>query len=144
MKSSREIATTRRRWKRSSRQWRPVTGRGSGSGCSRRGMVSEEKIEFLKAGGRQYLVGTPKSQLQRFDEQLLSQDWHAIRDGLEVKLCQDPEGGEETFLLCRSRDRREKEQAMHARFEKRIEDGLTKLAATCAKRLQQPAIIKPR
>jgi transposase len=109
-----------------------------------RGMVSEEKIEFLKAGGRQYLVGTPKSQLKRFEQQLAKQDWHAIRDGLEVKLCQDPQGGEETFVLCRSRDRREKEQAMHARFEKRIEEGLTKLVASCTKRRQQPAIIERR
>lgn len=32
---------------------------------------------------------------------------------------------------CRSRDRREKEQAMHARFEKRTEEELTKIAAGC-------------
>ena len=41
----------------------------------------------FKAGQRQYIVGTPKSQLQRFEQQLATQDWHAIRDGLEVKLC---------------------------------------------------------
>ena len=73
-----------------------------------RGMVSEDNIEFLKAGWRQYIVGTPKSQLKRFEQQLLSQDWHAIRDGLEVKLCPCPEGGAETFILCRSCDRRQK------------------------------------
>jgi len=78
-----------------------------------RGMVSEDNIEFLKAGGRRYIVGTPKCQLKRFEQQLLSQDWRAIREGLEVKLCPCPAGSEETFVLCRSRDRREKEQAMH-------------------------------
>ena len=107
-------------------------------------MVSEEKIEFLKAGGRQYLVGTPKSQLKRFEQQLAEQDWRALREGLEVKLCSCPEGGTETFILCRSRDRQQKEQAMHARFEKRIEEGLTKLVASCTKRRQQPAIIERR
>ncbi len=49
-------------------------------------------------------------------------------------MCPCPDGGEETYILCRSRDRREKEQAMHARFEKRIEEGLTKIAAGCGKR----------
>lgn len=109
-----------------------------------RGMVSEDNIEFLKAGGRRYIVGTPKCQLKRFEQQLLSQDWRAIREGLEVKLCPCPEGSEETFVLCRSRDRREKEQAMHARFEKRIEEGLVKIAASCGKRRQQVAVIERR
>ncbi len=89
-------------------------------------------------------MGTPKCQLKRFERQLLSQDWHAIREGLEVKLCPCPEGGEETFILCRSRDRREKEQAMHTRFEKRIEEGLTKIAAGCGKRRQPVAVIERR
>jgi transposase len=109
-----------------------------------RGMVSEDNLAFLKEGQRQYIVGTPKSQLKRFEQQLLSRDWHAIRDGLEVKLCACPEGGAETFILCRSRDRRQKEQAMHARFEKRIEEGLATIAASCAKRRQQPAVIERR
>jgi len=52
-----------------------------------RGLVSEENLASFKAGQRQYIVGTPKSQLQRFEQQLATQDWHAIRDGLEVKLC---------------------------------------------------------
>jgi transposase len=109
-----------------------------------RGMVSQENIEFLKEGERRYIVGTPKTQLKRFEQQLLSQEWHAIREGLEVKLCACPEGGTETFILCRSRDRRQKEQAMHARFEKRIEEGLAKIAAGCTKRRQQPAVIERR
>jgi len=109
-----------------------------------RGMVSEDNLDFLKAGGRQYIVGTPKSQLKRFERQLAEQDWHAIRAGLEVKLCPCPEGGSETYILCRSRDRREKEQAMHARFEKRIEEGLTKIAASCVKRAQPVGQIERR
>lgn len=109
-----------------------------------RGMVSEENLAFLKSGDRRYIVGTPKSQLKRFEQPLLTQDWHEIRDGLEVKLCACPEGGTETFILCRSRDRREKEQAMHARFEKRIEEGLTKIAASCARSRQDVAKIAER
>jgi len=109
-----------------------------------RGMVSEDNLDFLKAGQRQYIVGTPKSQLKRFEQQLAGQDWHAIREGLEVKLCPCPDGGSETYILCRSRDRREKEQAMHARFEKRLEEGLTKIAAGCLKRRQDVATISRR
>jgi transposase len=109
-----------------------------------RGMVSEEHLEFLRAGQRQYIVGTPKSQLKKFQQHLLTQGWHEIRDGLEVKLCPCPAGGDETYILCRSRDRREKEQAMHARFEKRIEEGLTRIAASCRKRAQEVGVIERR
>jgi transposase len=109
-----------------------------------RGMVSEDNLDFFKAGQRQYIVGTPKSQLKRFEEQLAGQDWHAVREGLEVKLCPCPDGGQETYILCRSRDRREKEQAMHARFEKRIEEGLIKIAAGCGKRAQPVGPIERR
>ena len=88
-----------------------------------RGMVSADNIAFLKQSGRRYIVGTPKSMLKQFERELLAEDWHTIRDGLEVKLCPSPDG-DETFVLCRSRDRREKEKAMHGRFERRIEEGL--------------------
>jgi transposase len=98
-----------------------------------RGMVAAANIEFLKAGGRRYIVGTPKSILRKYEKQLSSQDWSVVREGLEVKLCPDPDGGSETFILCRSADRRQKEQAMHERFEKRIEAGLTSLAKMAEK-----------
>ena len=62
-----------------------------------RGMASEENIAFLKEGTRRYIVGTPKSMLKKFEQQLLDEDWHAIREGLEVKLCPSPDGEAETF-----------------------------------------------
>jgi transposase len=95
-----------------------------------RGMVSEKNLKFLREGKRRYIVGTPKSMLKQFERQLLAEDWQVVREGLEVKLCPSPEG-EETFVLCRSRDRREKEKAMHGRFEQRIEDGLRRIEAAC-------------
>lgn len=103
-----------------------------------RGMISQENMEFLKAGKRRYIVGTPKSMLKKFEQQLLDKDWHAIREGLEVKLCASPDGDKETFILCRSRDRREKEQAMHERFEQRIEERLTRMAARCRQQKRDP------
>jgi len=99
-----------------------------------RGMVSAANIEFLREGGRRYIIGTPKSMLRKYEKQLASSDWDPVHEGLEVKLCADPEGGSETFILCRSADRKEKEKAMHARFEKRIEEGLTSLAKMAHKR----------
>ena len=45
-----------------------------------------------------------------------------------MKLCPSPDGGQETYILCRSRDRREKEKAMHERFEQRIDEALEKVA----------------
>jgi len=45
---------------------------------------------------------------------------------VEAKSCGGPDG-QETFVLIRSVERREKERAMHARFCRRIEDGLTRL-----------------
>ena len=103
-----------------------------------RGMVSEENLDFLKGGDRRYIVGTPKSMLKKFEQQLLGEDWHAIREGLEVKLCASPDGEAETFILCRSRDRGEKEKAMYERFEKRIEERLTLMAERCGKQKRNP------
>jgi len=108
-----------------------------------RGMISEENVRYLKGAGRRYIVGTPKGMLRRFERELLAQDWHQVHTGLELRFCPAP-GGEELFLLCRSAQRKEKEQAMHDRFEKRIEEGLEKIAASCRKRKQRPIVIAQR
>lgn len=98
-----------------------------------RGMVSEKNIQFLRSGGRRYIVGTPRAQLKRFEKELLKPDWQQVYSGLEVKLCPSVDG-EETFILCRSASRLQKEKAMHDRFEKRIEAGLVKLVESCQAR----------
>jgi transposase len=61
-----------------------------------------------------------------------------------VKLCADPDGGTETFILCRSAARREKEKAMHEKFETRIEAGLTSLAKLAEKRSMTAVAISHR
>lgn len=108
-----------------------------------RGMVSDENIEFLKQSGRRYIIGTPKSMLRKFEQQLLDDNWDTIREGLEVKKCAAPDG-DETFILCRSRERREKEKAMHERFEKRIEQELRKIEESCRKRKYKLTVIAKR
>jgi transposase len=108
-----------------------------------RGMVSEENLQFLRTNGRRYIVGTPKSQLRRFEWELLAKDWQKVHEGLEVKLCTG-EDGEETFILCRSASRGQKEKAIHDRFEKRIEEGLMKLAESCRRKKQKVGAIERR
>ena len=108
-----------------------------------RGMVSDENMEFLQAEGRRYIVGTPKSMLKKFERELLSEDWNTIRPGLDVKLCGGPQG-DEVFILCRSQDRGEKENAMLARFEDRLEEGLRKIEQSCAKRKHKVSTIAKR
>ena len=91
-------------------------------------MTSADNLAWLRAGGRRYLVGTPKSELRKWAAQIAdAQDWQTVRDGVEAKSCIGP-GGAETFVLVRSVERREKERAMHARFCQRIDAGLTSLA----------------
>jgi transposase len=108
-----------------------------------RGMISEDNLAFLQSKNRRYIIGTPKSQLKNFEQEILSQGWEQVRDGLEVKSCPSPEG-EETFVLCRSKDRALKEKAIHERFEKRIEKGLEKITESCRKRKQKVGSIERR
>jgi transposase len=92
-----------------------------------RGMVSAENISWLNATGRRYVIGSARSELGRFAEQIAEKtDWRQIREDIEVKICRGPDGSE-TFVLCRSASRGEKEKAMHERFSRRIEEGLQSL-----------------
>src|SRR4030042_2260002 len=59
-------------------------------------------------------------------------------------MCPAPDGGKETYILCRSRDRREKEKAMHERFERRIDEAVEKVRATCEKRQWAKEVIDRR
>ena len=102
-----------------------------------RGMVSEPNLAFLRDRGGRYIVGTPKSALRSFEKALVEKDWTEVEPGIEVKLCPGPDG-DESFILCRSSARREKEKAMHARFECRIETSLTKLAGRLDRAKKRP------
>jgi len=96
-----------------------------------RGMVSEDNLEMLRESGASYLVGTPKSMLKKFERELLSEGWTHIEPGVDVKLCTAPDGTAETFVLCRSPQRSQKEHAMRERQIKRLETELEKLQARC-------------
>ena len=98
-----------------------------------RGMASAENLVWLRDTGRRYIVGAPKSELKRFAAELAAPEgWRVVQHGVEVKLARDAEAGE-TVILCRSADRRSKEQAMHDRFSQRIEAALDRLAGRIAR-----------
>jgi len=101
-----------------------------------RGMVSAENIAWLNSTHRRYVIGTARAELKRWAKELADKtDWRQIREDVEVKICRGPQGTE-TFLLCRSANRREKEKAMHERFSKRIEEGLESLGRRIEKSQQ--------
>ena len=92
-----------------------------------RGMVSEDNLEYMRKANARYLVGTPKSLLRKFERELLSKDWQEVGPGVEVNLVLSPEGKDETFVLCRSVGRKEKENAILNRFVARLEEKLITL-----------------
>ena len=108
-----------------------------------RGMISAANLKWLQERGSRYIVGTPKGELKRFEQELLKGDWHEIREGLEVRNVPN-EAGTETFILCKSADRAAKERAMRERFERRITQGLEAIAKSCEQRRCDPGVIERR
>lgn len=91
-----------------------------------RGVASEENLVAIRKRGGQYLVGTPRSKLKQFEQELLKDDFEKIRPEVEVKQITIP-GGEETYILCRTAGRKEKEKAIRSRFVTKIEKALAGL-----------------
>jgi transposase len=96
-----------------------------------RGIVSEENLAAIRKRGGQYLVGTPRRQMKRFEAELLKEDWTQVRPDVEVKRVAIPQGNE-TYILCRTTGRKEKERAIRKRFSTRMEEVLKRLQTTIA------------
>jgi transposase len=92
-----------------------------------RGIVSEANLAAIRQRGGQYLVGTPRSQMKQCEQELLKEDWTRVRPDVEVKKVSIPQG-EETYILCRTAGRKEKEKAIRNRFSARMEEALKRLA----------------
>jgi transposase len=88
-----------------------------------RGIVSEENLAAIRKRDGQYLTGTPRSQMKQFEADLLQQDWTRVRPEVEVKKVALPQG-EETYILCRTAGRKEKERAIRSRFSNSMETAL--------------------
>jgi transposase len=96
-----------------------------------RGIVSEENLAAIRKRDGQYLTGTPRSQMKQFEAELLKDDWAQVRPEVEVKKVAIPQG-EETYILCRTSGRKEKERAIRNRFSSSMETALKGLEKTIA------------
>src|ERR1700732_737278 len=96
-----------------------------------RGIVSEENLAAIRRRGGQYLVGTPRSQMKRFEAELLQDDGTQVRPDVEVKQIAIPQG-EETYILCRTAGRKEKEKAIRKRVSLGMERALQALEKSIA------------
>jgi transposase len=96
-----------------------------------RGIVSEENLAAIRKRDGQYLTGTPRSQMKQFEAELLKEDWTRVRPEVEIKKVAIPQG-EETYILCRTSGRKEKEKAIRNRFSNSMETALKGLEKTIA------------
>jgi transposase len=96
-----------------------------------RGIVSDANLAAIRRRGGQYLVGTRRSTLRHVERALLEGTWTQVRDEVEAQLVPIP-GGTETYVLCRSTARREKELAIRHRFSSRLEARLQRLETRVA------------
>ncbi len=96
-----------------------------------RGIVSEENLAAIRKRDGQYLTGTPRSQMKQFEAELLQEDWTQVRPEVEIKKVAIPQG-EETYILCRTSGRKEKEKAIRSRFSNSMETALKGLEKTIA------------
>src|SRR6266852_3614539 len=96
-----------------------------------RGIVSEENLAAIRKRGGQYLVGMPRRQMKRFEAELLKEDWTRVRPDVQIKQIAIPQG-EETYILCRTAGRKEKEKAIRERFSTRMEAALEALKKSIA------------
>jgi len=96
-----------------------------------RGIVSEDNLAAIRKRGGQYLTGTPRSQMKQFEAELLKEDWTRVRPEVEIRKVAIPQG-EETYILCRTSGRKEKEKAIRSRFSNSMEAALRGLEKTIA------------
>lgn len=77
-----------------------------------RGIVNEDNLQILRSHGGRYLVGTRKSALRRYEQQLLEGDWQKVSEQVSVQLIGEDS---EIYVLAKSRGRAQKELAMRWR-----------------------------
>ena len=93
-----------------------------------RGIPTEEVLAGMRAADPpvSYLVGTPKGRLTRLEQALLERPWHAVREGVDVKLLPQHD---ELYVFAQSRARIDKERAMRRRQLKWLWARLSDIAA---------------
>lgn len=94
-----------------------------------RGIVSEQNLNYLMGRKVQYIVGTSKGLLKKFEAELCEKDWDEVEAGVEVKIIKHPNYGKEKFVLCQSSQREQKERAILKSQIRRLEDEFQKIKA---------------
>lgn len=92
-----------------------------------RGVVSEDNLSYLNERNACYIVGTAKSMLKKFEADICDKTWDEVEEGVEVKVVRHPDCRHEKFILCRSRQREEKERAILNSQINRLELQLQKI-----------------
>jgi transposase len=100
-----------------------------------RGIPTEEVLEEMRQSDPpvQYLVGTPKGRLGKYEQELLDRPWQVVREGVQVKLLPQEK---ELYVLAQSNDRVSKERAMRRRQLKGLVKRLKELRAMVLSRDQ--------
>jgi transposase len=89
-----------------------------------RGIPTEATLEQMREEQVGYLVGTPKHLLSKLEQALLEKPWEQVHAGVEVKLLRQEN---ELYVLARSAERQQKEQAIRRRKFKQLVHGLNRL-----------------
>lgn len=96
-----------------------------------RGIPGEEVLAEMRQAEIDYLVGTPRSELNKLQDELLDLPWQQVRESVRVKLLA---GDGELYVLAQSRYRRQKEKAIRRRKPRKLFGGLRRLQRHCRSR----------
>jgi transposase len=96
-----------------------------------RGMISDATLAFLSKSERKYLLATRRSELARFEKHLDQGKWQTL-EGHEEIVVKPIKRGKVTYLLARSRPRRQKERAIRRRQRRALARALRQLQQTIA------------
>jgi transposase len=89
-----------------------------------RGIPTEHSLAVMRESGIDYLVGTPRRLLDKFQNELIDQGWQQVNESVRVKHL---EADGECYVLACSKSRMMKERAMRKRKLRKYLDGLAKL-----------------
>ncbi|RKX39422.1 MAG: IS1634 family transposase [Verrucomicrobia bacterium] len=112
------------------------------------GFASEENIKLLEERGCSYLVNITRGSRTRYADYFENETFSPLpgrkaERQVEVKRIVDPENENRRLVLCRSAQRREKEQAMISTAEERfLVDGESLLQRIEKGRLKKPDVIE--
>jgi len=107
-----------------------------------RGVPTEATLAQMRQAQTDYLVGTPRSLLNKLEQALTRLPWRQARQEVRVKLL--AQAGE-VYVLAQSQARRQKETAMRRRKLRHLWDGLKRLAENCRSRdrlLERLAVLR--